>query len=209
MYSVLLGGHLLSGFLCQNWVGRKPSAGLWPSGWVLVSIKFTTGRVFLWPRSTVACRWGCNRGTSCVKCWVSRQWWWWGVKRKTHPALLKSLRLSISIGFHLTGSSLTGCHTSFKPSTLAAWTDHQLIRLLLFLFFPVTWWRTRSAPWREERSMSWRSWRDCETFRQAPAHFPVWVFSVKASQCSFVHSDVSTRTVSARFQSCYSRRTKP
>lgn len=84
-----------------------------------------------------------------------------------------------------------------------------------FLFFiEGTWWRTRSVTLREEPLMNWRSWRDCESSRRRrhtracgrTEAFPLkWRVYLNVS----VLAVASTRTVSAKFQSCCFRRTKP
>lgn len=78
---------------------------------------------------------------------------------------------------------------------------------LCFCLFSATWWRTRSTTSREGRWMSWSSWRDCkmqfhnETDISTKVRFHFYLLV-------FVCPGVSTRIVSANFQSSSFRRMK-
>lgn len=106
------------------------------------------------------------------------------------------------------------CYTPFFRSFFGFFSSDDSLSVL----FPLaaTWWRTRSAWWNEELSMTWRSWRGCENRRlfslacarpQCERFF--WFLSCSLCCCCLFPAAVAwTRTASASCQSCCSRRTK-
>lgn len=107
------------------------------------------------------------------------------------------------------------CYTPFFRSFFGFFSSDDSLSVL----FPLaaTWWRTRSAWWNEELSMTWRSWRGCENrrlfslacARPQRGRFLLFLCCSLCCCCRLFPAAVAwTRTASASCQSCCSRRTK-